>query len=181
VEEEEELSQQNCVASVSVNGNYNTKVEEIELQTLMKNITQHPAEQSIHEQVAGEHQEMDETCSRLQPNTHLKPNGSQNTISTSQPHSEISNETKTQNSGVMQQLGIYYAMGFALIFQGFFSMCYHICPTNLTLQYDTTLMYVMCTLGLVKTYQVNLQGREKASINMLKLIGNLNFFDNNLF
>ena len=59
-----------------------------------------------------------------------------------------------QKFGVMHQLGIYYAMGFALIFQGIFSMCYHICPTNLTLQYDTTLMYVMCTLGMVKTYQV---------------------------
>ena len=32
--------------------------------------------------------------------------------------------------GIMQQLSIFYAMGFALMSQGFFSVCYHVCPTN---------------------------------------------------
>jgi len=56
--------------------------------------------------------------------------------------------------GVMQQFGIYYALGLALIFQGCFSICYHICPTSMSLQFDTTTMYIICTLGLIKFYQV---------------------------
>ena len=42
---------------------------------------------------------------------------------------------------------------FALIAQGFFSICYHVCPTNHSLQFDSTMMYVMCMLGIVKIYQ----------------------------
>ena len=88
----------------------------------------------------------DEVVPQDQVGRQSEPGDAQNTESSQ--HS--------QKFGVMHQLGIYYAMGFALIFQGIFSMCYHICPTNLTLQYDTTLMYVMCTLGMVKTYQVQI-------------------------
>ncbi len=62
---------------------------------------------------------------------------------------------------VLQQLCIYYAMGMALICQGGFSICYHVCPTNHSLQFDTTIMYIMCILGIVKIYQVriHLQGK----------------------
>ena len=56
-------------------------------------------------------------------------------------------------TGILQQLSIFYAMGFALIFQGLFSVCYHVCPTNLSLQFDSTMMYVMLMLGSVKIYQ----------------------------
>ena len=44
-------------------------------------------------------------------------------------------------------------MGYCLLAQGFFSVVYHVCPTNLSLQYDTTMMYVMCVLCYVKIYQ----------------------------
>ena len=53
----------------------------------------------------------------------------------------------------MQQMSIFYAMGFSLMAQGFFSVCYHVCPSNLSLQFDTTMMYVICTLCYVKMYQ----------------------------
>ena len=56
-------------------------------------------------------------------------------------------------TGILQQLSIFYAMGFALVFQGLFSVCYHVCPTNLSLQFDSTMMYVMLMLGSVKIYQ----------------------------
>ena len=59
-------------------------------------------------------------------------------------------EVKT---GILQQLSIFYAMGFSLMAQGFFSVCYHVCPTNLSLQFDTTMMYILCTLCFVKIYQ----------------------------
>jgi len=57
------------------------------------------------------------------------------------------------DTGLMQQMSIFYAMGFALMAQGAFSVCYHVCPTNLSLQFDTTMMYVICILCYVKLYQ----------------------------
>ena len=57
------------------------------------------------------------------------------------------------DTGLMQQMSIFYAMGFALAAQGAFSVCYHVCPTNLSLQFDTTMMYVICMLCYVKLYQ----------------------------
>ena len=59
----------------------------------------------------------------------------------------------TVKTGILQQLSIFYAMGFSLMAQGFFSVCYHVCPTNLSLQFDTTMMYILCTLCFVKIYQ----------------------------
>lgn len=56
-------------------------------------------------------------------------------------------------TGLQQQMSIFYAMGFSLMAQGFFSICYHVCPTNLTLQFDTTMMYTICILCFVKMYQ----------------------------
>ena len=54
----------------------------------------------------------------------------------------ISNKTDHDHDkpGVMQQLSIFYAMGVALALQAPLSCCYHICPTNLSLQFDTTMM-----------------------------------------
>ena len=57
------------------------------------------------------------------------------------------------NTGLLQQMSIFYAMGFSLMAQAFFSVCYHVCPTNMSLQFDTTMMYVICVLCYVKLYQ----------------------------
>lgn len=46
------------------------------------------------------------------------------------------------------------SMGIALFFQSVVSFLYHICPTDLTLQFDTTMMYFICILCTVKIYQV---------------------------
>ena len=35
------------------------------------------------------------------------------------------------------------------------SSCYHICPTNVTFQFDTTFMYVMSVMMFLKLYQVS--------------------------
>lgn len=63
------------------------------------------------------------------------------------------NDHTREAPGIPQQLSIFYAMGIALVAQGFFSICYHVCPTNLSLQFDTTMMYVICILCYVKIYQ----------------------------
>ncbi|XP_023348922.1 SID1 transmembrane family member 1, partial [Eurytemora carolleeae] len=56
--------------------------------------------------------------------------------------------------GVPQQYGIYFSMGLALFMEGVMSGSYHVCPTNITFQFDTTFMYLMCILMFLKLYQV---------------------------
>jgi hypothetical protein len=73
--------------------------------------------------------------------------------SKSLPSAQNNKNDHLSETGIMQQLSIFYAMGFALVFQGLFSVCYHVCPTNYSLQFDSTMMYVMCMLGSVKIYQ----------------------------
>ena len=79
-------------------------------------------------------------------------------INTGSQGNQTAGVTETDSSrsktGIMPQFGIYYALGFALLSQGFLSICYHVCPTSMSLQFDTTPMYIICTLGLVKFYQV---------------------------
>ena len=55
--------------------------------------------------------------------------------------------------GVPQQNGVYYAMGAALIMEGIMSTIYHVCPTTLAFQFDTTYMYLIAILMFVKLFQ----------------------------
>ena len=56
--------------------------------------------------------------------------------------------------GVPRQYGLYYAMGLALAMEGVMSACYHVCPTKITFQFDTTFMYLIAILMFMKLYQV---------------------------
>ena len=56
--------------------------------------------------------------------------------------------------GVPRQYGLYYAMGLALAMEGVMSACYHVCPTKITFQFDTTFMYLIAILMFLKLYQV---------------------------
>lgn len=55
--------------------------------------------------------------------------------------------------GIPQHFGIFYAMGGSLIMEGLLSACYHICPNNSNYQFDTSFMYVMSVLSMLKIYQ----------------------------
>ena len=55
--------------------------------------------------------------------------------------------------GIPEQYGIYFGLGVALIFEGILSMCYHICPTEESYQFDTTFMYIILVLVVTKVYQ----------------------------
>jgi hypothetical protein len=55
--------------------------------------------------------------------------------------------------GVPQQTGVYYAMGAALMMEGVMSTVYHVCPTTLAFQFDTTYMYLIAILMFVKLFQ----------------------------
>ena len=60
---------------------------------------------------------------------------------------------QVEPTGIPQQFGIFYAMGWALIFQGCFSAFYHVCPTRKNFQFDTSFMYVIAILLFIKIYQ----------------------------
>jgi len=57
------------------------------------------------------------------------------------------------NTGIVQQYSLFYTLGICLIMQGVFSIIFHVCPSNVSLQFDTTMMYLMMTLVFIKTYQ----------------------------
>ncbi|CAH1112402.1 unnamed protein product [Psylliodes chrysocephalus] len=55
--------------------------------------------------------------------------------------------------GIPQHYGLFYAMGVALIMEGVLSGSYHVCPNQLNFQFDSSFMYVMAVLCMVKLYQ----------------------------
>ena len=55
-------------------------------------------------------------------------------------------------TGVPQVFGIYYALAVGLFFEGIMSGIYHICPSLINFQFDTTFMYILTTLIFIKLY-----------------------------
>ncbi|KAH3825877.1 hypothetical protein DPMN_127760, partial [Dreissena polymorpha] len=55
--------------------------------------------------------------------------------------------------GIPQHFGLFYAMGLALCIEGIMSACYHVCPTVSNFQFDTSFMYIMACLCILKIYQ----------------------------
>lgn len=55
--------------------------------------------------------------------------------------------------GIPQHFGLFYAMGFALCMEGIMSACYHVCPTVSNFQFDTSFMYIIACLCILKIYQ----------------------------
>ena len=55
--------------------------------------------------------------------------------------------------GIPSHYGLFYAMGLALICEGFMSGCYHICPNHSNFQFDTAFKYTIAILCSLKIYQ----------------------------
>ncbi|KAJ3650386.1 hypothetical protein Zmor_016489 [Zophobas morio] len=55
--------------------------------------------------------------------------------------------------GIPQHYGMFYAMGVALMMEGVLSGSYHVCPNKANFQFDSSFMYVMAVLCMVKLYQ----------------------------
>lgn len=55
--------------------------------------------------------------------------------------------------GIPQHYGLYYAIGVALIMEGVLSGSYHVCPNHSNFQFDSSFMYVIAVLCVVKLYQ----------------------------
>ena len=56
------------------------------------------------------------------------------------------------SSGEEHAFSMGYAFAWALIFEGFFSLVYHLCPSKLTFQFDTGFMFVIAGLIVVLLY-----------------------------
>ena len=57
------------------------------------------------------------------------------------------------NTGIPEEYAIFYAMAASSIGEGILSACYHICPTGVNFQFDTTFMYSMSVLIFLKVFQ----------------------------
>ncbi|XP_036785489.2 SID1 transmembrane family member 1 isoform X2 [Manis pentadactyla] len=55
--------------------------------------------------------------------------------------------------GIPKHFGLFYAMGIALIMEGVLSACYHVCPNYSNFQFDTSFMYMIAGLCMLKLYQ----------------------------
>ncbi|XP_052749111.1 SID1 transmembrane family member 1-like [Galleria mellonella] len=58
-----------------------------------------------------------------------------------------------QDMGIPQHHGLFYSMGLALAMEGLLSACYHLCPNKMNFQFDSSFMYVIAVLCMVKLYQ----------------------------
>ncbi|KAF9407764.1 hypothetical protein HW555_012328 [Spodoptera exigua] len=68
-------------------------------------------------------------------------------------HRQIKNRGKPQDMGVPQHYGLLYSMGLGLVMEGLLSACYHLCPNKMNFQFDSSFMYVIAVLVMVKLYQ----------------------------
>ncbi|XP_069115744.1 SID1 transmembrane family member 1-like isoform X1 [Argopecten irradians] len=55
--------------------------------------------------------------------------------------------------GLPQHNGLLYAMGLALCMEGVMSACYHVCPNYSNFQFDTSFMYIIACLCVLRIYQ----------------------------
>uniref|UniRef100_A0A1I7Y4N4 SID1 transmembrane family member 1 n=2 Tax=Steinernema glaseri TaxID=37863 RepID=A0A1I7Y4N4_9BILA len=56
--------------------------------------------------------------------------------------------------GVPQHNGLMYAIGIAIMMEGVMSASYHICPSQSNYQFDTSFMYIIGALGMLRIYQI---------------------------
>ncbi|KAJ6658273.1 hypothetical protein lerEdw1_020545 [Lerista edwardsae] len=63
------------------------------------------------------------------------------------------NNSHTMEYGIPKHFGLFYAMGIALMMEGILSACYHVCPNYSNFQFDTSFMYMIAGLCMLKLYQ----------------------------
>ncbi|XP_076000235.1 SID1 transmembrane family member 2 isoform X1 [Genypterus blacodes] len=63
------------------------------------------------------------------------------------------NDVGALECGIPKHFGLFYAMGTALMMEGLLSACYHVCPNYTNFQFDTSFMYMIAGLCMLKLYQ----------------------------
>ncbi|XP_039276620.1 SID1 transmembrane family member 2 [Nilaparvata lugens] len=59
---------------------------------------------------------------------------------------------KKKATGIPQHYGLYYTLGAALFMEGILSGCYHFCPNHSNFQFDTSFMYILAIISILKIY-----------------------------
>ncbi|KAM0733918.1 SID1 transmembrane family member 1 [Formica fusca] len=91
-------------------------------------------------------------------------------------YSRERNESETDMTkcyGIPQHYGLFYAMGTALIMEGILSASYHVCPSRSNFQFDTSFMYIIAVLCMLKIYQnrhPDINARAPVTFGILALI-----------
>nr|XP_023689244.1 SID1 transmembrane family member 2 isoform X7 [Paramormyrops kingsleyae] len=65
----------------------------------------------------------------------------------------LRHEVAALECGIPKHFGLFYAMGTALMMEGLLSACYHVCPNYTNFQFDTSFMYMIAGLCMLKLYQ----------------------------
>ncbi|XP_036418784.1 SID1 transmembrane family member 2 isoform X2 [Colossoma macropomum] len=65
----------------------------------------------------------------------------------------VRNDVTALECGIPKHFGLFYAMGTALMMEGLLSACYHVCPNYTNFQFDTSFMYMIAGLCMLKLYQ----------------------------
>uniref|UniRef100_A0A667Y9F4 SID1 transmembrane family member 2 n=1 Tax=Myripristis murdjan TaxID=586833 RepID=A0A667Y9F4_9TELE len=65
----------------------------------------------------------------------------------------LRNDLNALECGIPKHFGLFYAMGTALMMEGLLSACYHVCPNYTNFQFDTSFMYMIAGLCMLKLYQ----------------------------
>ncbi|XP_041850646.1 SID1 transmembrane family member 2 isoform X2 [Melanotaenia boesemani] len=65
----------------------------------------------------------------------------------------VRNDLSALECGIPKHFGLFYAMGTALMMEGLLSACYHVCPNYTNFQFDTSFMYMIAGLCMLKLYQ----------------------------
>ncbi|XP_012822490.1 SID1 transmembrane family member 2 isoform X2 [Xenopus tropicalis] len=68
-------------------------------------------------------------------------------------HNRMNIRGQLQECGIPKHFGLFYAMGTALMMEGLLSACYHVCPNYTNFQFDTSFMYMIAGLCMLKLYQ----------------------------
>lgn len=63
------------------------------------------------------------------------------------------NSKKTNQYGLHDDRSLYYCIALATIFEGIFSALYHVCPSRLNFQFDTTFMIIGSGLLFITVFQ----------------------------
>ncbi|GMR61175.1 hypothetical protein PMAYCL1PPCAC_31370, partial [Pristionchus mayeri] len=63
-------------------------------------------------------------------------------------------EVLQRDYGLPHHNGLMYAIGVAVVMEGILSASYHICPSSSNYQFDTSFMYIIGLLGMLKIYQL---------------------------
>ena len=71
---------------------------------------------------------------------------------------EAQAEAKAQNKPIYQMgtcasFSLFYTMGLTLVMIGVMSSCYHLCPTNVNFQFDTTYMYLLAIFMAINLFK----------------------------